>query len=119
MLSNRIKFNRRKTRTRSKLKSRRNGMPRLSVFRSNSHIHAQIIDDMNRKTLVAASTIDKALSGLPKSSNVDAAKMVGKILAERAISKGVCNVIFDRGGYVYHGRVKALADAARENGLKF
>jgi large subunit ribosomal protein L18 len=119
MLSNRVKFIRRQQRNRHKLKMRRNTLPRLTVFRSNCHIHAQIIDDTKRHTLVAASTVDKAFAKSTKSGDVEAAKLVGKMIAERAVSKGVSEVVFDRGGYVFHGRVKALADAAREHGLKF
>ena len=94
--------------------------PRLCVFRSLNHIYAQIIDDSLGSTLVSASTLEKTVRGDLKSfGNLDAAKVVGKTIAERAKSKGIETVVFDRGGYIYHGRVKALADAARENGLKF
>jgi large subunit ribosomal protein L18 len=94
--------------------------PRLAVFRSNLHIYAQIIDDDAQNTLVAASTLDKELkTKLESSSNKDAASEVGKLVAERALSKGINQVVFDRGGNLYHGRVKALADSARENGLTF
>ncbi|WP_066189251.1 MULTISPECIES: 50S ribosomal protein L18 [Gracilibacillus] len=92
--------------------------PRLNVFRSNKHIYAQIIDDVNNVTLVSASTVDTELS-LEATGNVEAAKQVGELIAKRAIDKGLTNVIFDRGGYLYHGRVKSLADAAREAGLEF
>jgi large subunit ribosomal protein L18 len=92
--------------------------PRLNVFRSNQHIYAQLIDDTNSVTLVSASTLDKELS-IEATGNVEAAKAVGELVAKRAVEKGVSNVVFDRGGYLYHGRVKALADAAREAGLKF
>lgn len=120
MLSERNKYVRRQERTRFKLSKRRNTAPRLSVFRSNNHIYAQVIDDANRKTLVSASTMDKALrKGKMISGNKDAAAAVGKLVAERAKEKGIKAVVFDRGGCVYHGRVKALGDAARENGLKF
>lgn len=96
------------------------GRPRLCVFRSLNHIYAQIIDDSLGSTLVSASTLEKTVQGgLKSSGNLDAAKVVGKTIAERAKSKGIEKVVFDRGGYIYHGRVKALADAARENGLKF
>jgi len=95
--------------------------PRLSVFRSNNHIYAQVIDDKTQNTLCSASTIDKELreksEKLP--SNCNSSSLVGKLLANRAIKKGIKQVIFDRGGNLYHGRVKALADAAREAGLKF
>jgi large subunit ribosomal protein L18 len=93
---------------------------RLSVFRSSKHIYAQIIDDDKGQTLVSASSLEKDMrTSLKTGANIDAAKVVGKKVAERAISKGVKQVVFDRGGYLYHGRVKALADAAREEGLKF
>ena len=90
--------------------------PRLAVFRSVSHIYAQIIDDINGKTLAAASTVEKDLD-LKTGGNIEAAQKVGKTLAERALAAGVSQVVFDRGGYVYHGRVKALLDATREAGL--
>src|SRR5579871_1246351 len=104
--------------------------PRLAVFRSVAHIYAQVIDDNHGRTLVAASSVDKGGAGKPakgskgktgKSSggNVAAAKAIGKLVAERAKEKGISKVVFDRGGYLYHGRVKALADAAREAGLEF
>ena len=93
-------------------------VPRLNVFRSNSNIFAQIIDDANGITLASASSIDKELK-LTNGSNVEAAKEVGKLIAERAKKVNISKVIFDRGGYLYHGRVKALAEAARENGLEF
>jgi large subunit ribosomal protein L18 len=94
--------------------------PRLCVYRSLNHIYAQIVDDSEGRTLVAASTVEKEVSGdLKSSGNIPAAKAVGKVVAERARAKGIEAVVFDRGGYLYHGRVKALADAAREAGLKF
>ena len=94
--------------------------PRLCVFRSLSNIYAQVIDDSNGHTLVAASTLDAALkSKLTYGGNKDAAKEVGKLVAERALEKGIKAVVFDRGGYLYHGRVKELADGAREAGLEF
>ncbi|MFZ3590838.1 50S ribosomal protein L18 [Bacillus sp. DJP31] len=92
--------------------------PRLNVFRSNSHIYAQVVDDSNSVTLVSASTLDKELSA-DSTGNTEAAKLVGELVAKRAIEKGIKTVVFDRGGYLYHGRVKALADAAREAGLEF
>jgi|TARA_B100000686_G_scaffold342762_1_gene422487 large subunit ribosomal protein L18 len=114
---------RRALRTRTKVKTAaiRNGRPRLSVYRSNNHISAQIIDDTKHVTLASASTIDTDLKGKlkEKTGNADAATAVGKLLAERAKKAGIKEVIFDRGSYVYHGRVKALADAAREGGLEF
>lgn len=90
--------------------------PRLCVFRSNAHIHAQIIDDVNGKTLAAASSVDMKLAN---GGNIEAAKAVGAEVAKRALAANITTVVFDRGGYVYHGRVQALADAAREAGLKF
>ena len=96
------------------------GRPRLSVFRSSKHIYAQIIDDAKGVTLAAASSLEKEVRGGAKTgANVDAAKAVGVRVAERAKEKGVKQVVFDRGGYLYHGRVKALAEAAREGGLEF
>ncbi|WP_078543131.1 50S ribosomal protein L18 [Litchfieldia alkalitelluris] len=106
----------RHVRVRSKL-SGTAARPRLNVFRSNQHIYAQVIDDVNSVTLASASTLDKELS--VGSGNVEAAQKVGELVAKRAIEKGVKEVVFDRGGYLYHGRVKALADAAREAGLQF
>jgi large subunit ribosomal protein L18 len=97
-----------------------NGRPRLSVFRSSKHIYAQVIDDTEGKTLASASSIDKELKGqLKTGADTAAATEVGKLLAQRASAAGVTQVVFDRGGYQYHGRVKALADAAREGGLSF
>lgn len=90
--------------------------PRLNVFRSNKNIYAQLIDDVAGVTLASASTLDKEVSG---ESKVDAAAAVGTLVAKRAVEKGVKEVVFDRGGYLYHGRVQALAEAARENGLEF
>jgi large subunit ribosomal protein L18 len=92
--------------------------PRLNVYRSNQHIYAQVIDDVNGVTLASASTLDKDLT-LTSAGNVEAAKLVGQLVAKRATEKGVTVVVFDRGGYLYHGRVKALAEAAREAGLQF
>jgi len=91
--------------------------PRLSVFRSSKHIYAQLIDDVAGKTLCAASTVEKDFEGA--TGNAEAAAKVGKLVAEKALKLGIEEVVFDRGGYIYHGRVKALADAAREAGLKF
>lgn len=93
-------------------------VPRLNVFRSNKHIEVQLIDDINQHTLVSASTKEKVLN-IQNGGNVEAAKLIGKIIAERAQAKGLKKVVFDRGGYLYHGRVKALAEAAREAGLEF
>ncbi|AEV38367.1 Ribosomal protein L18, bacterial [Pseudovibrio sp. FO-BEG1] len=95
-----------------------NGRPRLSVFRSSKQIYAQIIDDSKGVTLASASTIEKDVK-VEYGGNKDAAAVVGKLIAERAIAAGIKEVVFDRGGYIYHGRVKALADAAREGGLNF
>lgn len=111
-------FDRRKRRNRYRLVQNANGRPRLSVFRSGRHIYAQVIDDLAGATVASASTNEKE-SKIAKSWNIDAAKEVGKLIAERAVAKGVKQVVFDRGGYIYHGRVKALADAAREGGLEF
>lgn len=92
--------------------------PRLSVFRSNNHIYAQVIDDVKGNTIVAASTMDKDIK-VEKTNNTDAAAVVGESVAKKAIEKGIESVVFDRGGHIYHGKIKALADAAREAGLKF
>ena len=107
-------FDRRRRRVRTALKARAGGRPRLSVHRSGRHIYAQIIDDAKGHTVAAASTL-----GSKTGSNVDAAVAVGKSLAEAAKKAGVTTVVFDRGGFLFHGRVKALADAAREGGLEF
>jgi len=113
-------FQRRRARVRRSLKKVASGRPRLSVFRSSKHIYAQIIDDVKGTTLAAASSIDKELKGkLAKGADKAAAAEVGKLVAARAVQAGVKDVVFDRGGYQYHGRVKALADAAREAGLSF
>ena len=93
--------------------------PRLNVYRSLNHIYTQLIDDASGTTIVAASSAGKKGEEKPYGGNVEAAKLVGKLIAERALEKGVKKVVFDRGGYLYHGRVKALADAAREAGLEF
>jgi large subunit ribosomal protein L18 len=115
-----VGFLRRAHRVRHTLKRKAHGRARLSVFRSSKHIYAQVIDDSAGRTVVAASTLDKDLRGaLKKGSDLEAAQAVGKLVAERALKAGVTNVVFDRGGYIYHGRVKALADAAREAGLNF
>ncbi len=113
-------FNRRKGRTRQKVRRKSDLRPRLSVFRSGKHIYAQVIDDRRRVTLASASTVDKDMRDKFKSgADIDAAGQVGKTIAERALAKGVKEVVFDRGGYKFHGRVKALAEAAREGGLSF
>ncbi len=109
---------RRTARVRHTLKRVAYGRPRLSVFRSSKHIYAQVIDDAKGVTVAAASSMEKDVRG-KTGANVEAAKAVGKRVAERATAKGVKEVQFDRGAYLYHGRIKALADAAREGGLKF
>ena len=111
---------RRQFRVRNSVRRAATGRPRLSVFRSNKHIYAQIIDDVQGVTLVAASTVEKALGGAGSyAGNKDSAQKIGKIIAERALEKGIKEVIFDRGHYQYHGRVRELAEAAREGGLQF
>jgi len=109
---------RRTQRVRRQLKKVANGRPRLSVYRSSQNIYAQVIDDKAGHTLASASTLEKDLKA-SNGGNVDAAAAIGKLVAERATKAGVTEVIFDRGAYIYHGRVKALAEAAREGGLKF
>jgi large subunit ribosomal protein L18 len=110
----------RKARVRKQIRKAANGRPRLSVFRSSKQIYAQVIDDANGVTLVAASTIEKDIKGKIKTgADVEAATAIGKLIAERALAAGVKAVVFDRGQYIYHGRVKALADGAREGGLEF
>jgi large subunit ribosomal protein L18 len=111
-------FDRRRRRVRSALRARASGKPRLSVHRSGRHIYAQVIDDTAGTTLAAASTLDKELKGKTGATR-DGAAQVGKTLAERAKKAGVSKVVFDRGAFLFHGRVKALADAAREGGLEF
>ena len=111
-------FDRRRRRVRTALKARSSGKPRLSVHRSGRHIYAQVIDDANGHTLAAASSLEKELkTQLKTGADKAAAAAVGKLLAERAKKAGVDKVVFDRGGYRYHGRIKALADGAREGGL--
>ena len=111
---------RRKARLRFQLRHKSGGRPRLSVFRSGKHIYAQVIDDGAGRTLAAASSLDKSLrEGLKTGADKAAASAVGKLVAERALAAGVKEVVFDRGSYLYHGRDKALADAAREGGLNF
>ena len=111
---------RRRRRVRARLNNVAEDRPRLSVFRSNKHIYCQLIDDAKGVTLAAASTLDKDLRGsVGKSAAKEGANAVGKLIAERAKAAGVETVVFDRGGYQYHGRIKALADAAREGGLSF
>jgi large subunit ribosomal protein L18 len=111
---------RRKARVRRAVKAVANGRLRLSVHRSSKHIYAQVIDDVKGATVAAASSLEKAMrERLKTGADVEAAKAVGKLVAERAIANGIKNVVFDRGRYLFHGRVKALADAAREGGLSF
>jgi large subunit ribosomal protein L18 len=113
-------FDRRSLRVRRSLAKTSSGRPRLSVFRSTRHIYAQVIDDTNGRTVAAASSLEKELrSTLKTGADKAAAAAIGKLVAERAIKAGVKAVVFDRGGYLFHGRVKALADAARESGLSF
>ena len=120
MLSSKDLFKRRQMRTRAQIRRTSNGRLRLSIFRSSKHIYAQVIDDAAGRTLVAASSLDKDLRArLKTGADKAAAVEVGKLVAERAKAAGLEQVVFDRGGYIYHGRVKALADAAREAGLKF
>jgi large subunit ribosomal protein L18 len=114
------RFLRRRARTRYALRTHNSGRPRLSVFRSSRHIYAQVIDDAAGRTLIAASTLDKGLRGdLKTGADRSAAEQVGKLIAERAKAAGIEQVVFDRGGYRYHGRIQALADAARKGGLSF
>jgi large subunit ribosomal protein L18 len=111
---------RRKARVRKAIRERAYGRPRLSVFRSSKQIYAQIIDDEKGETLVSASSMEKSnRESMKTGANTEAAKVVGKLIAERAAAKGVKEVVFDRGAYMYHGRVKALAEGAREGGLQF
>jgi len=120
MASLKSKMDARKARVRRQIRKRANGRPRLSVFRSSKHIYAQVIDDASGNTVAAASSLDKDLKGSSKTgADKEAASAVGKLIAERASKAGITDVIFDRGSYIYHGRVKALADAARDGGLKF
>jgi large subunit ribosomal protein L18 len=120
MLSPKELFLRRQRRNRIALRKKGGGRPRLSVFRSSKHIYAQIIDDAKGATLACASSVETDLkSELKTGADTSAAARVGKLIAERAVKAGITEVVFDRGGYIYHGRVKALADAAREGGLSF
>ena len=113
-------FARRQRRTRYALRQAAAGRPRLSVFRSGKHIYAQVIDDRKGLTLAAASSLDKDVKGkLKTGADKGAAAEVGKLIAQRAVAAGVKEVVFDRGGYIYHGRIAALANAAREGGLSF
>jgi large subunit ribosomal protein L18 len=118
MATVKARTDRRKATVRRAIKVAATGRARLTVFRSSKHIYAQVIDDQKGATVAAASSIEKDMRS-KTGANVDAAKAVGKLVAQRAIEKGVKTVVFDRGGYLYHGRIKALADAAREGGLQF
>ena len=119
MLSNKELFKRRRRRVRNQL-NRKTKRPRLSVFRSSKHIYAQVIDDDKGVTLAAASSLEKVMRDAgTKGADTDAAKAVGKLIAERAKQHNIKDVVFDRGSYLFHGRIKALADAAREGGLNF
>ena len=120
MVKQKERFDRRQRRTRHAVRTHANGRPRLSVFRSGKHIYCQVIDDTVGRTLAAASTIDKDLKGQFKTgADTAAALEVGKLIAQRAKAAGVTSVVFDRGGYRFHGRVKAVAEGAREGGLSF
>jgi large subunit ribosomal protein L18 len=121
MAANKLELQeRRRSRLRYQLKLKSGGRPRLSVFRSGKHIYAQVIDDKQGRTLAAASSMEKDLrESLKTGADKDAATTIGKLVAERALAAGVTAVVFDRGPYIYHGRVKALAEAAREGGLSF
>ena len=120
MLTGNDRYLRRQKRTRARLAASRGDRLRLSVHRSNGHIYAQLIDDATRSTKVAASSLEKDLRTTLKSGgNIEAAAKVGALIAQRAVKAGFKSVVFDRGSYLYHGRVKALAEAARENGLEF
>ena len=118
MATVKVRTDRRKATVRRAIKEAATGRARLTVFRSSKHIYAQVIDDGKGSTVAAASSLEKDMRS-KTGANVDAAKAVGKLVAQRAIEKGVKTVVFDRGGYLYHGRIKALADAAREGGLQF
>lgn len=112
------RYNRRRLRIKNKIKSSPD-RPRLCISRSNKNFYVQIIDDFKGTTVISASTLEKDFPKLKNNGNIEAAKAVGKILAERAVKKGIKRVVFDRNGYLYHGKVKAFADAAKENGLEF
>jgi large subunit ribosomal protein L18 len=119
-MATQVSIARRKSRIRKAIKAKSGGRPRLSVYRSSEHIYAQIIDDEKGATIAAASSIEKDLrTSLKTGADKAAAALVGKLVAERALKAGIKEVVFDRGAYIYHGRVKALADAAREGGLDF
>jgi large subunit ribosomal protein L18 len=112
----------RRIRIKHRIRKRLSGVaerPRMSVYRSNKEIYVQLVDDVQGKTLLAASSKEKAIAEKKDITKTEQAKLVGKLIAEKAVASGILNVVFDRNGYLYHGRVKSLADAARENGLKF
>ena len=120
MNKSRVLMDRRRRRNRYQVRKAADGRPRLSVFRSGKNIYVQVIEDGEGRTVAAASTLDKDLRGTVKDgANIEAAKAVGALIAERAKAAGISQVVFDRGGYIYHGRVRALAEAAREGGLEF
>ena len=119
MKTTKTNFYRRQSRVRNRLRTAAHGKLRLSIFRSNKNIYAQLVDDSKRATIASASTVEKELNSLKNGGDKAAAAEVGKLIAKRALEKGVKEIVFDRGGYLYHGRVKALADAAREHGLVF
>ncbi len=120
MANSNQKFTNRRARVRRSLRAAANGRPRLSIHRSSENIYAQVIDDVKGVTLASASTLEKDLkSSLKTGADKAAAAAIGKLVAERAVKAGVTEVVFDRGGFLFHGRVKALADAARDGGLKF
>jgi large subunit ribosomal protein L18 len=112
------RYNRRKLRIKKKIKSS-SDRPRLCISRSNKNLYVQIIDDFKGNTIISASTLEKDFPKMKNKGNIEAAKAMGKVLAERAVQKGVKKVVFDRNGYLYHGKVRAFADAAKENGLEF
>jgi large subunit ribosomal protein L18 len=118
MAKNRNSFAIRSSRVRAKLRKRKNSLPRLTVFKSSSYVYAQLVDDSNGATLAVANTRQQEFKGLKSKYNVEAAKLVGTKLAERALEKGIKKAIFDKGGYQYHGKIKALADAFREAGVE-
>ncbi len=116
-----VKKQERRNKIKLKLRKTINGTaqsPRLSVYRSNAEIYAQLIDDKGGKTLLAVGSVDKSISGV-KVNKIEKAKLVGKLIAEKAVATGITSVVFDRNGFLYHGRIKSLADGAREGGLKF
>ena len=119
-MSNKVRMQRRKERVRLQIKNTSGARPRLSVFRSNKNVFAQIIDDSKGITLASASSVEKALrTKLKNGSDIKAAEVIGKLVAERGVKAGIKEVVFDRGSYLFHGRIKALADAARAQGLSF